>query len=941
MWNPDVLYIHAISPHFELVKFGMKKRIGFLIIFYFLQCIANGQNLLPPIYNYKLSEYRGGSKNWDLAINQEGELFAANDEGLLYFNGEDWSLNKLPDNTVIRSVEVVGDSIYTGSYEEFGYWKKNRLGELQYTSLTYLIKNHSFTSEEFWEIKGIDNAVVFRSFPSIYILRNGKIKIVDPPGIISDFVSYKNRIIVSGRYKGLYELIGDKLEPINEQEELNDKNVTDMIVFKDGILIGTKLNGCYFFDGERIEPWESAINDDLKSHQLNKMVNLSNGKIAFGTIKNGMYLYDCTTNKAQIFNGVSGLQNNTVLSMLRNQDQLWLGLDNGLTRIKLDNPITYYTDFTGVLGTVYDLAQYDEKLYLGSNTGVFCFEDNKLSFLEGTQGHVWDLEVIEGDLLAGHNMGTFRIKEDVLEKVSSFTGGYQIQKIPEQPASYIQGTYNGLVLFKKRDNEEWATERIKGIDFPTKQICFETPQILWVVNSYKGFFRVHFNNDYSQVVRLQKFDGANVPNKYDVQVYNIKNQIVFFSKGIWFKYDAIGDRIIAFDDFQKYEGKELLFFDNNHFWFVNEAGNKEFSYTDLRKDSLLITDSQLRERLVPDAKRMVKSTDSTAFVTLSNGFAKINNTALFRQSRKTQLPVPQLHTLQDEKKTYALSGVKEILKIPYKNSQRIAIAVSSPELIQPRYQYQLQGSKEYGEIVESGHIEFQNLPYGEYSFKVATVGIDNKTSEERTFDFEISPPWYLSWVSFLGYIILGVLVVLMVRKYNRNKLRRKQIELERQMKKEQQDQLAKLEKEKLAKEVKLKQNELANTTLNIAKKNEMILELKNLLVMNKDKFSNSQPYRSFMKKLNNSVNDTEDWKRFEVNFKELHQDFFERLLRTYPSLTSKDLKLSAYLKMNLSTKEISPLMGISIRGVEIHRYRLRKKLGLGGTENLSNFLITF
>ena len=113
------------------------------------------------------------------------------------------------------------------------------------------------------------------------------------------------------------------------------------------------------------------------------------------------------------------------------------------------------------------------------------------------------------------------------------------------------------------------------------------------------------------------------------------------------------------------------------------------------------------------------------------------------------------------------------------------------------------------------------------------------------------------------------------------------------------------------------------------------------MVLNKDAFSNKQRYRSLTKKLDSSINEDEDWKQFEVNFKELHNDFFENLLRQYPRLTPKDLKLCAYLKMNLSTKEIAPLMAITVRGVEIHRYRLRKKLGIDSSQNLSNFLIKF
>jgi DNA-binding CsgD family transcriptional regulator len=883
-------------------------------------------------------EYKGASKNWDLSVNTNGELFVANNKGLLHFNGEQWNLNKLPNNTIIRSVESVGDRIYTGSYEEFGYWKKNRLGELEYASLTHLIKDHEFTSEEFWEILPVNDKVLFRSFSSIYSYDGNKIKVVDPPQVISDFIEYNDRIIVAGGLSGLFVLKNDELVPLPNQELLQGKTVTDMVVFKDKLLVGTKLSGCYLFDGTRLQPWTPDINEELKLHQLNKMLLLGKDEIGFGTIKNGMYLFNAGTQAYQILNRESGLQNNTVLSMLLFNDHLWLGLDNGIARAKLNNSIMYYTDYSGTLGMVYDMATYRDKLYLGSNTGVFYFEGNTLKFVDGSQGHVWDLTEIEGDLLCGHNTGTYKVEENGFKLLTSLSGGYEIIKVPDQNATYIQGTYNGLVKFRKHQNGEWEITRIAGIDFPIKQLCFETPSILWVAHPYKGFYRIHLDDDYQQVEQTQRFNQEGAPSEYNVQVYNIKNQIVFSSEGKWYKYNPIEDRIVPFDEFSDYKNKELLFFDDSHFWFVDGEGRKSIIYTDLKKDSLMITDLPLRERLIPDSQQIIKMNDSTSYITLSDGFAKVNDSKLQSQSDQLALPVPDITVLKDQKSTYS---VKDVIEIPYKNSQSIIIEVSCPEIIESRYYYELEGPKEYTQYADNGFINFQNLPHGEYSFKVSTAGMDNKISAPNVINFEISPPWYLSTISMIFYGICAVLVVIAVRAYNRRKFTRKQKELEEQMYKEQQERLATLEKEKLAKEVRLKQNELASTTLNIAKKNEMILELKNMLLMNKDKFSNSQRYRSFIKKLNNSIQDTEDWKRFEVNFKELHEDFFERLLKEYPSLTPKDLKLCAYLKMNLSSKEIAPLMAISIRGVEIHRYRLRKKLKMDSSENLSNFLITF
>lgn len=900
--------------------------------------VVGGQVLLPPIQNYRIFEYQAASKNWDLSVDPEGELYAANNKGLLHYNGEQWSLYQLPNKTTIRSVAWIKGRIYTGSYEEFGFWEKNIFGGLEYTSLTHLIHDQEFTSEEFWQILPFGESIVFRSFSGIYVYRENQISMVDAPFVVNHLMIWKDAIFVAGGPNGLSYVRNSDLLPVEDATILNNKIVVAMEPSPSGLLIGTKLHGAYLLDEGKLRPLPEEINEELKQHQLNQIIYLANGKLAFGTIKNGIYFYDQENNTFHYLNREVGLQNNTVLAMEKYQQQLWIGLDNGIDRLQMENPLTYYTDYTGAVGTVYDVALHRDTLYVGSNTGIHYFEGNVLKFVEGSQGHIWDLEVLEGELFCGHNTGTFILGNGNLKLVSEIAGGYQIAKVPQEGSVYLQGTYNGLAKYNRDQSGEWAVEAVQGINFPVKFLSFENPTTLWMAHPYKGLYRVGLSEDYSKIVQKQEFGSADIPNIYNVKLFNIRNQIVLFSEGIWYKYDPILAEIIVFEEFQDYNNKDLVHFDEDYYWFVENEGTKELLVTDLKDDYFVLEDSQLGRRLVPEAENIIKLNDSIYYITLSDGFSKLNLTKLRRHLQNYELITPKFVRFKDRNKVYSLDDGP--FTVPYKSSQHILTEMAAPGLVLPRYYYELSGTLEQSGYNEIGSFSFYNLPYGDYKLKVYTIGIDNERSQPRQLAFEISAPWYFSKASFIVYGFMGLLAIFMVRGYNRRKLERKHSVLKEKLERQQEEQLAILEKEKLAKEVRMKQKELTSTTMSMARKNELILELKNLLLMNRSKFDNQQRYRSFMRKLNSAISDDEDWRHFEVNFKELHNDFFETLLMRYPTLTPKDLKLCAYLKMNLASKEIAPLMGISTRGVEIHRYRLRKKLQLESDQNISNFLIT-
>ena len=140
-------------------------------------------------------------------------------------------------------------------------------------------------------------------------------------------------------------------------------------------------------------------------------------------------------------------------------------------------------------------------------------------------------------------------------------------------------------------------------------------------------------------------------------------------------------------------------------------------------------------------------------------------------------------------------------------------------------------------------------------------------------------------------------------------------------------------------ELNSKTKELANTALEMTKKDELLESIKKELKFFNSEIISKAKFNKLMTTINRNIHTSKDWEIFESNFNKIHDSFFNTLVKTHTNLSSKDLKLCAYLKMNLSTKEIAPIMGISIRGVEIHRYRLRKKLELKNEEKITEYLM--
>ena len=182
--------------------------------------------------------------------------------------------------------------------------------------------------------------------------------------------------------------------------------------------------------------------------------------------------------------------------------------------------------------------------------------------------------------------------------------------------------------------------------------------------------------------------------------------------------------------------------------------------------------------------------------------------------------------------------------------------------------------------------------------------------------------------------------------YETIELRRQFLEKEAKIQKAQYDlekEIERLKNDKLQTRILSKDKELVINTLQVVKKNKVLNGIiHKIKEINVETFDESTKYQ--FNKLNKSivreVNTDKSWKDLEKHIKNVHFDFLKRFKEKHPTISPRELDLSTYLLMNMSTKEIAEIMNISSGGVEVSRYRLRKKFKLNKKEDLTGYLMS-
>ena len=371
--------------------------------------------------------------------------------------------------------------------------------------------------------------------------------------------------------------------------------------------------------------------------------------------------------------------------------------------------------------------------------------------------------------------------------------------------------------------------------------------------------------------------------------------------------------------------------------FHNENGNGTL------KCRLLLDNYNMN--MVSRDRRMFPLSDSLHLISAMQGVLLVNIRDLIGSSLGAGTPL-QISEIKyvDKHGGHNLPVNSEKITLPH-NFQELSVYVGST-IFTPNHLvgYMIEGvSSDWSPWQKDGKISFLQLPEGKYTLKIRKYVVRGPYME-IAIPITVRPPWYNTIWAWLAYIILTAMIAKVILGYHLENLRKEELARQEAERQAEEQKIQQMKSEMLEAELQNKNNELSLQTSALVKRNQAIQTLLDELERQKETLADRYPNKLYMRMkslMEESLNDQADWLLFESHFNSTHQNFIDRLRQQYSDITTGDLRICCLLRMNLSTKEIASLLNVSVRAIELRRYRLRKRLSLDGDTNLIDFLMNY
>ncbi len=842
------------------MTFGVRRIYSFIIVFVFcgamfsMQLKANEPIGSPILKNYQPHQYRANSQNWSATEDSRGVLYFANIDGVLEYDGVNWNLIELPDNKPATSIaSAKNGTIYVGSHSEFGYLTPDDNGKLVYESMLHLFPDDEQEFSFIWKIVVTSHGVFFNNYDKFYHLHDDKLKIWKPDRF-SHFFGVNNRIYLFdvNPDEGLKYFDGADLVSFDEKNSLSDFHIVFMHPFsEEKILIYCAINGVYLvnniLDNPEMDLFEpeplknQEVYNSLKDNDITHSIKLRNGNYAFATILDGVYIMERDGSLNRVINKSTGLQNQTVNYLYESCCEiLWMALDNGISSVNINYPMTYWDDAAGFEGSILDIIRFKGDIYISTWQGVYrlsgddLYEEsqkaiNQFQKVEDISARAWSFLVV-GDakyndekLLVATSRGIYEINGN---RSNLLVDGSFIStaKSSQNNNILLFGTGRGLFLLYYNDEME-VFETLKLIDdlaeYEIYNITEDKPGMFWLTHRSEGITAIKFDNlekiqNASDEVFYKIYHFGNdhgIPDKLSLYAFKTKRGIVFSatSSFYFFEYNEENRDIelgefVAFSEFlndylkRKYAFTKIKIDQSDNCWvqFFSRISRERVFFLIKGFDSDNLKNAQYK--LLPIRQTQINRIlfENDKQVAWFGG-----DDALFRFDSTVPIQVldqnigPLIRNIRVNNRTI-FSGTaiednfvydEEFVKVDDLVHKEFSYSENSfsfdfayPVFFDPEYNLYNTYLKNYDEHWSGWsyetHKTYNNLPPGEYVFKVKSKDPFGNESEENGFAFRITEPWYKTQTAFVIYLLVVIVVIYIIIKIANRQLVKAKTNLE-------------------------------------------------------------------------------------------------------------------------------------------------------------------
>ena len=737
--------------------------------------------------NYSPNDYFAQAQNWSVLQDKHGIIFVGNNGGLLEYDGVSWRRNAIPNFTVRSLALDDTGTLYAGGINEIGFFSTDAKGELHYESLVDRLDEKERNFAEVWKTHAAKEGIYFRTSKFLFRWNAGKMTVWETDRAFNASFLCEGNYFVHQRQIGLMQMVDDSLQLIPGDQTFAAVKIYMMVPYDAGkFLIGTRENGFYIYDGIKAVPFPTQADDYLKEKHLYYGIRLTSGDFALATRLGGLVIMDPRGRIKDIFDKTYGLQDDNVRYVFEDsQENLWLGLDIGISKIEYAAPFSCYDDRSGLSGQVLSAARHHGDLYVGTTNALYSLTPtgpDTFHPVPKMSSGCWSLLSAGNSVLAATFNGVFQIENDIIRRIIA-NRSYVLSRSIKKPSRIWVGTDAGLISLSRENGnnrDQWTREfEFENINLEVNTIVEDNAGNLWLGTGTQGVLNVRFSDggtiDNPVVTR---YDTSNGLPAGEINVFMAAGHVMFASptQGV-FRFDEekkafVPDLTLGTEFADGTRGVFRIAEDkNNNIWFHSNARN----YKAIPRDrTYVFINSPLRIPIFQVNAVLPEDNGDIVWLGGRDGLIRYD-TRINKDARYDFITLIRKVSVQGNPVFDGYGrGTKPLFPVfNFEDRRNFYFECAAPFFkseSKNEYQYFLEGFENgWSDWSTEARKSYLEIAPGTYRFRVRAKNVYGDIAREDVFQFKILLPWYRSWWAFLIYTLAFFSISFLVVKWRRSR----------------------------------------------------------------------------------------------------------------------------------------------------------------------------